>query len=118
MTGRPPSSPLSPPRGSPDQASRDGAAQRTGAREPAAEAAPRAVRESGLSLPQMRARDPLLLHDLPVLEVARELPATPLPGPGNAPAQVEPAADPAAAAADGDAAAVIAAARAAEVAAG
>ena len=63
----------------PRQASRDGAAQRTGAREPAAEAAPRAVRESGLSLPQMRARDPLLLHDLPVLEVARELPATPLP---------------------------------------
>src|SRR5256885_10419407 len=52
----------------------------------------------------MRARDPLLSHDLPVLEVARELPATPLPGPGNAPAQVEPAADRAAVAADGDAA--------------
>jgi len=101
----------------PRQASRDGAAQRTGAREPGAEAAPRAVRESGLSLPQMRARDPLLSHDLPVLEVARELPATPLPGPGNTPAQVEPAADRAAVAADGDAAAVIAAARAAEVAA-
>jgi len=107
----------------PRQASRDSAAQRTGAREPPAETVPRAVRESGLSLPQMRARDPLLPHDLPLVEVARALPAVPVLGPGSAqaepraPAQDEPALDSAAVGADGDAAAAIAAARAAETAA-
>ena len=106
----------------PRQASRDGA-QRSGAREPAAEAAPRAVREPGLSLPQMRARDPLLPHDLPVVELMRELPAMPVLGAGKAaaepraPAQDESAPDSAAVAAEGDAAAAIAAARGAEVAA-
>jgi len=102
----------------PRQASRDSAAQRTGGREPPAETAPRAVRESGLSLPQMRARDPMLPHDLPLVEVARELPAVPVLGPGSAaPAQNEPAPDSAAVGADADAAAAIAAARAAETAA-
>ena len=65
----------------PRQASRSSAAERTAAREPAADAAPRTPREPTLSLPQMRARDPLAMHDLPVVEVARDLPAAPLLGP-------------------------------------
>jgi len=74
----------------PRQASRGGAAQRTSTREPAA-------REPTLRLPQMRARDPLAPHDLPVVEVAREHPALPVlepapldagrHSPGDAPAQ-------------------------------
>ncbi len=71
----------------PRQASRGGAAQRTGARESATDAAPRAVREPTLSLPTMRARDPLVPHDLPVLELARGLAAVPLLDPDDAPAE-------------------------------
>jgi cell division protein ZipA len=95
----------------PRQANRGSAAQRTAAREPAADAAPRAVSEPSLSLPQMRARDPLVPHDLPVVGLARERLAVPVLGPGDAPpqpraqAQDEPAAD----RADGAAAAALAA---------
>src|SRR6202043_2955450 len=79
----------------PRQASRSSAAERTAAREPAADAAPRTLREPTLSLPQMRARDPLAMHDLPVVEVARDPPALPVLGPappghvrpGDAPAE-------------------------------
>jgi cell division protein ZipA len=99
----------------PRQASRGSAAQRpTGARESATDAAARAVREPSLSLPPMRARDPLVPHDLPVLELARGLPAVPLldpddaPAGPDAPAQDQPAPDSADLAADG-------AARAAEM---
>jgi cell division protein ZipA len=65
----------------PRQASRSSAAERTAAREPAADAAPRVLREPTLTLPQMRARDPLARHDLPIVEVARDLPAVPVLGP-------------------------------------
>lgn len=65
----------------PRQASRSSAAERTAAREPAADAAPRTLREPTLTLPQMRARDPLATHDLPLVEVARDLPAVPVLGP-------------------------------------
>ena len=74
----------------PRQASRGGAAERTAARQPAAG-------EPTLTLPQMRARDPLAMHDLPLVEVARDLPAVPVlepaplaaghHSPGDAPAQ-------------------------------
>jgi cell division protein ZipA len=89
----------------PRQANRGSAAQRTATREPAADAAPRAVREPSLSLPQMRARDPLVPHDPPVVGLARERLVVPVLGPGDAPpqlraqAQDEPAADGAAEAA-------------------
>src|SRR3979490_150362 len=97
----------------PRQASRGSAAQRTtGARESATDAAQRAVREPSLSLPPMRARDPLVPHDLPILELARGLPAVPLLDPDDAPAQDQPGPDNAALAADG---AAVAAARAAEM---
>jgi cell division protein ZipA len=102
----------------PRQASRGSAAQRAGARESATDAAPRAVREPSLSLPPMRARDPLVPHDLPVLELARGQPGVPLldpddaPAEPDAPAQEQPAPDNAALAADG---AAVAAARAAEM---
>ena len=65
----------------PRQASRSSAAERTAAREPAADAAPRTLREPTLTLPQMHARGPLAMHDLPVVEVARDLPAVPVLGP-------------------------------------
>jgi len=55
--------------------------ERTAAREPATDAAPRTLREPTLTLPQMRARDPLAMHELPVVEVARDLPAMPVLGP-------------------------------------
>jgi cell division protein ZipA len=90
----------------PRQASRGSAAQRTGVRESATDAAPRAAREPSLSLPPMRARDPLVPHDLPVVELARGLPAVPLldpddaPAEPDAPAQDQPAADGAARAAE------------------
>jgi len=72
----------------PRQASRGGAAQRTtGARESATDAAPRTVREPSLNLPPMRAREPLVPHDLPVLELARGLAAVPLLDPDDAPAE-------------------------------
>ena len=54
----------------PRQASGGGAAERTAARPPAA--------EPTLALPQMRARDPLAMHDLPIVEAARALPAVPV----------------------------------------
>ena len=103
----------------PRQASRGGAAQRTSTREPAA-------REPTLSLPQIRARDPLP-HDLPVVEVAREHPALPVlepapldagrHSPGGAPAQPGAHAYGEPAAGSEDVAAESAAARAAEAAA-
>lgn len=102
----------------PRQASRGSAPQRTGARESAIDAAPRAVREPSLSLPPMRARDPLVPHDLPLMELARGLPV-PLLDPDDAPAEPDaqaqdhPVPDNAALAADG---AAVAAARAAEMA--
>jgi len=102
----------------PRQASRGSAPQRTGARESAIDAAPRAVREPSLSLPPMRARDPLVPHDLPLMELARGLPV-PLLDPDDAPAEPDaqaqdhPAPDNAALAADG---AAVTAARAAEMA--
>ena len=65
----------------PRQASRSSAAERTAAREPAADAAPRTLREPTLTLPQMRARDPLAMHELPVVAVARDLPSVPVLGP-------------------------------------
>jgi len=65
----------------PRQASRSSAAGRTAARESAADAAPRTLREPTLTLPQMRARDPLPMHELPVVEVARDLPSVPVLGP-------------------------------------
>jgi FtsZ-interacting cell division protein ZipA len=102
----------------PRQASRGSAPQRTGARESAIDAAPRVVREPSLSLPPMRARDPLVPHDLPLMELARGLPV-PLLDPDDAPAEPDaqaqdhPVPDNAALAADG---AAVAAARAAEMA--
>jgi cell division protein ZipA len=84
----------------PRQASRSSAAERTAAREPAADAAPRTLREPTLSLPPMRARDPLATHDLPAVPVlgpappdagyvwAEDAPAEPV-----APAGTESAAD-------------------------
>jgi cell division protein ZipA len=93
----------------PRQASRGGAPQRTGARESATDAAPRSLREPSLSLPPMRAREPLVPYDLPVVEFARdEAPVQP-----DTPSQDQPAADSADLAADG---AALAAARAAEMA--
>ena len=95
----------------PRQASRSSAAQRPAARDSATDAAPRAAREPDLHLPPMRARDPLVPHDLPVLELARGLPGVPLPGPDDAPAlpyaqaQDQRAPDSADLAADGAAAA-------------
>ena len=72
----------------PRQGSRGSAAQRTtGARGSATDAAPRAVREPSLGLPPMRARDPLVPHDLPVLELARGRAAVPLLDPDDAPAE-------------------------------
>ena len=74
----------------PRQASGGSAAERTAARQPAAG-------EPTLTLPQMRARDPLAMHDLPIVAVARALPAVPVlgpaprdaghHGPGDAPAE-------------------------------
>ncbi len=58
----------------PRQASGGSAAERSAARPPAAGA-------PTLSLPQMRARDPLAMHDLPIVAVARDLPAVPVLGP-------------------------------------
>jgi cell division protein ZipA len=58
----------------PRQASGGGAAERATARQPAAG-------EPTLTLPQMRARDPLAMHDLPHVEVARNLAAVPVLGP-------------------------------------
>jgi cell division protein ZipA len=58
----------------PRQASGGSAAERSAARQPAAG-------EPTLSLPQMRARDPLAMHDLPIVAVARDLPAVPVLGP-------------------------------------
>ena len=58
----------------PRQASRSSAAERTATREPPAG-------EPTLSLPQMRARDPLAMHDLPIVEVGSDLPAVPVLGP-------------------------------------
>jgi cell division protein ZipA len=100
----------------PRQASRGSAPRRTGARESATDAAPRAVREPSLSLPPMRARDPLVPRDLPLVELARGLPAVPLLDPEDAAAELDaqgenPAPDSVDLAADG---AALAAARAAE----
>ena len=72
----------------PRQASRSSAAERTAAREPTADAAPRTLREPTLTLPQMRARDPLAMHDLPAVPMPG--PAPPAGGhvrPGDAPAE-------------------------------
>src|SRR2546421_1251504 len=93
----------------PRQASRGGAAQRTGTREPAA-------REPTLSLPQMRARDPLVPRDLPVVEFAREHPVVPVLEPARLDAGRHSPGDAPDVAADGGAAGS-AAARAAEAAA-
>jgi FtsZ-interacting cell division protein ZipA len=75
----------------PRQASRS-AAERATAREPAAET-PRVAREPPLTLPEMRARDPLVPHGLPVLEVAPDAPAVPVlsvpAGRGAAPTAAE-----------------------------
>ena len=67
----------------PRQASGGGAAQRRAARQPTAA-------EPTLTLPQMRARDPLAMHDLPIVEVARDLSAVSDAGhhnPADAPAE-------------------------------
>jgi FtsZ-interacting cell division protein ZipA len=90
----------------PRQASGARAAEGTPARQPA-------TREPTLTLPQMRARDPLAMHDLPVVEAARDLTGVPVlgpapldpghPRPGSAPA--EPVAPDAAESAARDAAA-------------
>ena len=67
----------------PRQASGGGAAERRAARQPAAG-------EPTLTLPQMRARDPLAMHDLPIVEVARDLSAVSDAGhhnPADAPAE-------------------------------
>lgn len=52
-------------------------AEHQGAHEPS-ESAPRALREPSLNLPPMRARDPLAPHDLPVVEVADDVPVVPV----------------------------------------
>ncbi len=90
----------------PRQASGGRATERPPARQPAAV-------EPTLTLPQMRARDPLAMQDLPVVEAARDLPAVPVlapasldaghPSPGNTP--TEPVAPDAAESAARDAAA-------------
>ena len=62
----------------PRQASADGA-ERVGAREPEPQGtAVRVTREPSLALPEMRARDPLVGRELPVVEVARDLRAVPV----------------------------------------
>ena len=75
----------------PRQASADGA-ERVGVRDPEAPGAGvRVTREPSLVLPEMRARDPLVGRELPVVEVARDLPAVPVlspfepPGPNQDP---------------------------------
>jgi cell division protein ZipA len=75
----------------PRQASADGA-ERVGVRDPEAPGAgTRVTREPPLALPEMRARDPLVGRELPVVEVARDLPAVPVlspfepPGPNQDP---------------------------------
>jgi cell division protein ZipA len=52
-------------------------AEHQAAHEPS-DSAPRALREPGLNLPPMRARDPLVPHDLPVVEVADDEPLVPV----------------------------------------
>ncbi len=62
----------------PRQASADGA-ERMGARDPEPQASGvRVTREPSLALPEMRARDPLVGRELPVVEVGRDLPAVPV----------------------------------------
>ena len=52
-------------------------AEHQAAHEPS-DSAPRALREPSLNLPAMRARDPLVPHDLPVVEVADDEPLVPI----------------------------------------
>ena len=54
----------------PRQAS--GAVERTAAREPLTDAPPRALREPSLTLPEMRAREPLVPRELAVVELTSE----------------------------------------------
>jgi cell division protein ZipA len=61
----------------PRQAS--GALERAAPREAAPGAPARAVRDPPLTLPEMRARDPLAARELPVTDVTREPPRAPLP---------------------------------------
>ncbi|MBV8343164.1 MAG: hypothetical protein JO173_12375 [Gammaproteobacteria bacterium] len=55
-----------------------GALERTQAREPPVETPARSVREPGLALPQMRARDPLPTEALPIVELPHDLPHAPV----------------------------------------
>jgi cell division protein ZipA len=65
----------------PRQASGAGA-ERFSARDPEPQGAGvRVTRESSLALPEMRARDPLVGRELPVVELAHELPAVPVLSP-------------------------------------
>ena len=79
----------------PRQAS--GAVERSAAREPLADAPPRALREPSLTLPQMHAREPLVRRELAVVELTSEPSTVPVLGPAAAGAH--------GAAADADAAA-------------
>jgi cell division protein ZipA len=66
----------------PRQAS--GALERATPREMPAEAPPRALREPALALPEMRAREPLVARELPVVDVSADLERVPMlePAPG------------------------------------
>jgi cell division protein ZipA len=68
----------------PRQAS--GARERPAPREAAAEAASRSLREPALTLPEMRARDPLVPRELPVLDMSADPPGVPVLEPAAAPA--------------------------------
>jgi cell division protein ZipA len=73
----------------PRQASADGA-ERVGVRDPEPPGAGvRVTREPSLALPEMRARDPLVGRELPVVEVARDLPAVPVLSPFEPPRENE-----------------------------
>jgi cell division protein ZipA len=72
----------------PRQASADGA-ERVGVRDPEPQGAGvRVTREPSLALPEMRARDPLVGRELPVVEVARDLPAVPVLSPFEPPHEI------------------------------
>jgi cell division protein ZipA len=77
----------------PRQASAAGA-ERLGPRNPEPQgAAARTLREPSLALPEMRARDPLVSQELPVVEVLNDPPHVPVLAPHAAPAAATDAAD-------------------------
>jgi cell division protein ZipA len=83
-----------------------GTLARTTARDSGSEVPPRVVREPPLTLPEVRAREPLAAHDLPVVEIASHVPVVPVlaPAPRGRDAAAAPHGTAAGAAAETDAA--------------